>query len=348
MYQLEEKIWFWLMVLPILAAILFFINEIWKSRTQQGFITQSSLLKLSPDYSRFKPYLKMFINILSLILLIFAMVNFQVGTKIESYKRFGVDIVFAIDVSRSMLAEDVAPNRLEKSKQIVNQIINKLTSDRVGIVAYAGKAFPQLPITTDYSSAKMFLSNMNTDMISSQGTAIDEAIQLSSTYFDENINTSKLLIIISDGEDHNNSSLDIAKMAAQKGIKIHTIGVGKEKGSPIPMKKNGITQNYKRDNNNEVVITKLNKKVLTDIAEITEGTFIIGQNTSFVINEIDKILLETEKTEFESTQFSDYEDQFQLFIFIALMFLFLDIFLFDSKTSWIKKLNLFNDYNAAK
>ena len=156
------------------------------------------------------------------------------------------------------------------------------------------------------------------------------------------------LIIISDGEDHNNSSLDIAKMAAQKGIKIHTIGVGKEKGSPIPMKKNGITQNYKRDNNNEVVITKLNKKVLTDIAEITQGTFIIGQNTSFVINEIDKILLETEKTEFESTQFSDYKDQFQLFIFIALMFLFLDIFLFDSKTSWIKKLNLFNDNNVAK
>jgi Ca-activated chloride channel family protein len=236
-----------------------------------------------------------------------------------------------------MLAEDVAPNRLEKSKQIVNQIINKLTSDRVGIVAYAGKAFPQLPITTDYSSAKMFLSNMNTDMISSQGTAIDEAIQLSTTYFDKNINTSKLLIIISDGEDHNNSSLDIAKMAAQNGIKIHTIGVGKEKGSPIPMKKNGITQNYKRDNNNEVVITKLNKKVLTDIAEITQGTFIVGQNTSFVI-----------KTEIESTQFSDYEDQFQLFIFIALIFLFLEIFLFESKTSWIKKLNLFNDNNAAK
>jgi|TARA_B110000459_G_C16537404_1_gene460190 Ca-activated chloride channel family protein len=246
-----------------------------------------------------------------------------------------------------MLAEDVAPNRLEKSKQIVNQIINKLTSDRVGIVAYAGKAFPQLPITTDYSAAKMFLSNMNTDMISSQGTAIDEAIQLSTTYFDEDINTAKLLIIISDGEDHNNSSLDIAKMAAQRGIKIYTIGVGKEKGSPIPMKKNGITQNYKRDNNNEVVITKLNKKVLTEIAEITQGTFIIGENTSFVINEIDKILLDTEKTEFESTQFSDFEDQFQLFIFIALIFLFLDIFLFDSKTSWIKKLNLFNDNNAA-
>ncbi|MDA9356638.1 VWA domain-containing protein [Flavobacteriaceae bacterium] len=346
MYQLEEKIWFWLMIIPILVVVLFLINEYWKTRKQEEFITQLSLIKLSPNYSRFKPSLKMFISIISLILLIIAMVNLQVGSKIETYKRFGIDIVFAIDVSRSMLAEDVAPNRLEKSKQIVNQIINKLTSDRVGIVAYAGKAFPQLPITTDYSSAKMFLNNMNTDMISSQGTAIDQAIQLSSTYFDEEIKTSKLLIIISDGEDHNKSSLDIAKMAGEKGIKIYTIGVGKEKGSPIPMKKNGITQNYKRDNNNEVVITKLNKKVLTDIAQITNGSFISGENTSFVIGEIDKILLDTEKTEFESTKFSDFDDQFQIFIFLALLFLLLDIFLFDSKTSWIKKLNLFNDNNA--
>ena len=178
----------------------------------------------------------------------------------ETYKRFGIDIVFAIDVSRSMLAEDIAPNRLEKSKQIVNQIINKLTSDRVGIVVYAGKAFPQLPITTDYSSAKMFLQNINTDMISSQGTAIDDAIQLSTTYFDEEINTSKLLIIISDGEDHNNSSLDIAKLAASKGIKIYTVGLGTTKGAPIPIKKNGITQNYKRDNNNEDALINLIKK----------------------------------------------------------------------------------------
>jgi len=258
MYQLEEKIWFWLMILPILVAILFFINEIWKSRTQHGFITKSSLLKLSPDYSRFKPYLKMFISILSLVLLIFSMVNLQVGSKIETYKRFGVDIVFAIDVSRSMLAEDVAPNRLEKSKQIVNQIINKLTSDRVGIVAYAGKAFPQLPITTDYSAAKMFLSNMNTDMISSQGTAIDEAIQLSTTYFDEDINTAKLLIIISDGEDHNNSSLDIAKMAAQRGIKYILLELGKKRISNSN-EKNGITQTIKRYNN-EVVSQNSIKK----------------------------------------------------------------------------------------
>ena len=348
MYQFEDKIWFWLLVIPALTLALFFINEFWKSRTQKKFITNSLLIRLSPNLSKFKPYLKISISSISLILLILALVNPQIGSKTETYKRFGIDIVFAIDVSKSMLAEDIAPNRLEKSKQIVNQIINKLTSDRVGIVAYAGKAFPQLPITTDYSSAKMFLQNMNTDMISSQGTAIDEAIQLSTTYFDEEINTSKLLIIISDGEDHNNSSLDIAKMAASKGIKIYTVGVGKEKGSPIPIKKNGIIQNYKRDNKEEIVITKLNKKVLTEIAEITNGFFIDGENTPYVLNEIDKILLDTEKSEFESKQFSEFKDQFQLFTFLALIFLLFEIFLFDSKTRWIKKLNLFNENNTTE
>ena len=343
MYQLEEKIWFWLIVIPGIILVLFFINEFWKRRTQKKFITSSSLMKLSPNLSKFKPYLKISISLISLIFMILALVNPQIGSKIETYKRFGIDIVFAIDVSRSMLAEDIAPNRLEKSKQIVNQIINKLTSDRVGIVVYAGKAFPQLPITTDYSSAKMFLQNINTDMISSQGTAIDDAIQLSTTYFDEEINTSKLLIIISDGEDHNNSSLDIAKLAASKGIKIYTVGVGKEKGAPIPIKKNGIIQNYKRDNNEEIVITKLNKKVLTEIAEITNGFFIDGENTTYVLNEIDKILFDTEKSEFESKQFFDFKDQFQLFIFLALIFLLFDIFIFDSKTRWITKLNLFNE-----
>ena len=348
MYQFEDKIWFWLLVIPALTLALFFINEFWKSRTQKKFITNSLLIRLSPNLSKFKPYLKISISSISLILLILALVNPQIGSKTETYKRFGIDIVFAIDVSKSMLAEDIAPNRLEKSKQIVNQIINKLTSDRVGIVAYAGKAFPQLPITTDYSSAKMFLQNMNTDMISSQGTAIDEAIQLSTTYFDDEINTSKLLIIISDGEDHNNSSLDIAKMAASKGIKIYTVGVGKEKGSPIPIKKNGIIQNYKRDNKEEIVITKLNKKVLTEIAEITNGFFIDGENTPYVLKEIDKILLDTEKSEFESKQFSEFKDQFQLFTFLALIFLLFEIFLFDSKTRWIKKLNLFNENNTTE
>ena len=177
-----------------------------------------------------------------------ALVNPKIGTKLETVKREGVDIVFAVDVSKSMLAEDIAPNRLEKSKQLVTQIINNLASDRIGIIAYAGKAFPQLPITTDYASAKMFLQSMNTDMLSSQGTAIDEAIKLARTYYDDEEQTNRVLFIISDGEDHSDIAINLAEEAANEGIRIFTIGVGTANGGPIPIKRNGIVLNYKKDN----------------------------------------------------------------------------------------------------
>tara|TARA_B100000287_G_scaffold16546_1_gene16637 strand:- start:644 stop:1678 length:1035 start_codon:yes stop_codon:yes gene_type:complete len=343
MYQIEEISWLWLGIIPLLVMLLFIGDRIWKSNIQDNFLSKNALMRLSPNISSFKPYLRIFTILFCLIFLVLAMINPQMGTKMETFKRFGVDIVFAVDVSRSMLAEDIVPNRLEKSKQLVNQIINTLNGDRIGIVAYAGKAFPQLPITTDYSSGKMFLQSMNTDMISSQGTAIDEAIQLATNYYDDESKIERILIIISDGEDHNDVSVDMAKIASEKGIIIYTIGVGKEKGAPIPIKKNGIIQSYKKDNKGEVVITKLNRQVLVDIANQTGGEFIDGTETKFVVNRIGEILKETEKKEFESKKFSEYKDQFQWFLAIGLLLLFIEIFLFDSKTFWVKKLNLFNE-----
>ena len=343
MYQIEEISWLWLGIIPLLVMLLFIGDRIWKSNIQDNFLSKNALMRLSPNISSFKPYLRIFTILFCLIFLVLAMINPQMGTKMETFKRFGVDIVFAVDVSRSMLAEDIVPNRLEKSKQLVNQIINTLNGDRIGIVAYAGKAFPQLPITTDYSSGKMFLQSMNTDMISSQGTAIDEAIQLATNYYDDESKIERILIIISDGEDHNDVSVDMAKIASEKGIIIYTIGVGKEKGAPIPIKKNGIIQSYKKDNKGEVVITKLNRQVLVDIANQTGGEFIDGTETKFVVNRIGEILKETEKKEFESKKFSEYKDQFQWFLAIGLLLLFIEIFLFDSKTFWLKKLNLFNE-----
>ena len=343
MYQIEEISWLWLGIIPVLVMLLFIGDRIWKSNIQDNFLSKNALMRLSPNISSFKPYLRIFTILFCLIFLVLAMINPQMGTKMETFKRFGVDIVFAVDVSRSMLAEDIVPNRLEKSKQLVNQIINTLNGDRIGIVAYAGKAFPQLPITTDYSSGKMFLQSMNTDMISSQGTAIDEAIQLATNYYDDESKIERILIIISDGEDHNDVSVDMAKIASEKGIIIYTIGVGKEKGAPIPIKKNGIIQSYKKDNKGEVVITKLNRQVLVDIANQTGGEFIDGSDTKFVVNRIGEILKETEKKEFESKKFSEYKDQFQWFLAIGLLLLFIEIFLFDSKTFWVKKLNLFNE-----
>ena len=298
--------------------------------------------RLSPESSVFKPVLKLGVLLLALTGLILGLVNPKMGTKMETVKREGIDIVFAIDVSKSMLAEDVAPNRLDKSKQIVSQIINQLGSDRIGIVAYAGSAFPVLPITTDYSVAKMFLQSMNTDMVSSVGTSFNDAIKLSSTYFDDK-KTSKLLIMISDGEDHNEGAEAAAEEANKLGIKIITIGVGTEKGGTIPLKRNGIVEGFKRDNNNEVVITKRVPESLTAIAKATKGGYVNGNNTKEVLEYIKNALNNIQKTEFEATEMADFQSQFQWFLGFAFVFLFLDIFLLERKTSWVNKLNLFNE-----
>jgi Ca-activated chloride channel family protein len=343
MFQLEEDIWFWLLFLVVGMVILFLWNALWKRKTKQLYASDDLLKRLSPSQSRFKATLKLVVLSLAVVCFCIALMNPKVGTKLETIKREGVDVVFAIDVSKSMLAEDVAPSRLEKAQQLTAQIINKLVSDRVGIIAYAGKAVPQLPITTDYAAAKMFLQNMNTEMLSSQGTAIDEAIQLSRTYFNDAEQTNRVLVIISDGEDHKDLSLDVAKAAAKEGIRIFTIGVGSEKGGPIPLKRNGIVMRYKKNQKGETVITKLNAKTLTAIAEKANGLFIQGQNTKQVTEKFSEILNNLGKKEFEAKAFSEFKDQFQWFLGLGLFFLILDVLFLERKTAWLKRLNLFNE-----
>ena len=343
MYQLEEQIWFWLLLIIPIILVLFFVLQIWKRKAQNKFADKHLLNRLSPNRSLFKSLLKIVMLSLAFLCFTIALVNPKIGTKLETVKREGVDIVFAVDVSKSMLAEDIAPNRLEKSKQLVTQIINNLASDRIGIIAYAGKAFPQLPITTDYASAKMFLQNMNTDMLSSQGTAINEAINLAKTYFDDEEQTNRVLIIISDGEDHSEEAVQVAEEASEEGIKIFTIGVGNEKGGPIPIKRNGVVLNYKKDKQGETVITRLNEQTLKDIASEANGVYIKGDNTNEVVEQIREILNKMDKTEFEAKQIAEFKDQFQWFLGFGLFFLFIDIFFLERKTEWLKRLNLFNE-----
>ena len=338
----ESKYLYLLFIVPILV-LLFLYNQYWKRKKQREFGDLDLVKKLSPEKSVFKPILKLVVMILALVGLIFGLVNPKIGTKMETVKREGIDIVFAMDVSKSMLAEDVAPSRLEKSKQIVSQIINQLGSDRIGIVAYAGSAFPVLPITTDYSVAKMFLQSMNTDIVSSNGTSLDEAIKMSATYFDEKSKTSKLLILISDGEDHSDGAEEAAEEATKLGMKIITIGIGTEKGSTIPLRVNGVVESFKRDNNNEVVITKLNKEGLTTIAKATKGGYVDGNNTKAVLDYVKNALDNIQKTEFESTQMANFQSQFQWFLGFAFALLFLDVFLLERKTKWVQKMNLFNE-----
>lgn len=343
MFRLDENIWFWtLLVIPVI--ILLFIGlQIWRRSVQKKFADVNLLKRLSPNQSLFKTVLKVVVLCSAFLCLSIALVNPKIGTKLETVRSEGVDIVFAVDVSKSMLAEDIAPNRLEKSKQLVTQIVNNLVSDRVGIIAYAGKAFPQLPITTDYASAKMFLQNMNTDMLSSQGTAISEAIQLSKTYYDNEDQTNRVLVIISDGEDHDGEAMSVAEEAAEQGIKILTVGVGDAKGGPIPIKRNGVVLSYKKDNSGETVITRLNETTLKDIASEANGVYINGSNTAEVVKAIKAELDKMDKQEFESKQIADFKDQFQWFLGLGILLLFIDIFFLERKTAWLKKLNLFNE-----
>ncbi|VAW15218.1 Aerotolerance protein BatB [hydrothermal vent metagenome] len=341
---LDEKIYFYLLGIVPVLVVLFVLLQIWKNKKQKQFADLSLLKRLTPDKSDYKSSLKLLFLLLGLSFLIIGLVNPKIGTKLETVKREGVDIVFAVDVSKSMLAEDIAPNRLEKSKRLVSEIINQLASDRIGIIAYAGQAFPQLPITTDYGAAKMFLQSMNTDMLTSQGTAIDQAIELATTYYDDDEQTNRVLFIISDGEDHSEgSALKAVEGAIDQGIRIFTIGVGNHKGAPIPIKRNGVVESLKKDSQGEVVMTKLNEDVLQDIADTGNGEYINGSNTEEAVEFIKEQLNQIDKKEFESKQFSEYKDQFQWFLGAGLLFLFLDIFLLDRKTKWLKKLNLFNE-----
>ena len=294
MYQLEEPTYFiYLASIPILL-VMFLLVLWWKKRKQKQFADSGLMQKLSPQMSIFKSFLKIGVICMALAALVIALVNPKMGTKLETIKRQGVDIVFALDVSKSMLAEDIAPSRLEKAKQIITRIIDNLGSDRIGVIIYAGNSYPLLPITTDHAAAKMFLQNADPDMVSSQGTAINEAINRGITYFDKEERTNRFLFIVSDGEDHEENVAYAAEDATKAGIKIFTIGIGTEKGGPIPIKENGNVISYKKDNKGEVVITQLKPDVLKEIASEGNGKYIDGNRTQETIKTIEDLLLKAE------------------------------------------------------
>ena len=345
MYQIEETVYFYLLLVIPILVIGFLILTIWKKNIQKKHISSHLFKQLSPENSEFKPKLKIFLLSLVFIFLTISLVNPKIGTQLKTVKREGVDLVFAIDVSKSMLAEDIAPNRLEKAKRIVSQTINELNSDRVGIIAYAASALPILPITTDYSTARMFLQSLNSDMLSSQGTAILEAVKLAKDYYDDENQTNRVLCILSDGEDHEFKNQNIPSIVQEMGITIFTVGLGTTKGAPIPIKKNEVIESYKKNSDGDVVITKLVPGLLQEIASSSNGIYISGDNTQAVVDEIIKKLKEMDKKEFESKQFVAYKDQFQWFLGFGLFFLCLELFVFNKKTYWVKKLNLFNEKN---
>jgi Ca-activated chloride channel family protein len=329
-------------IVVLLVTLLFVGYRAWQKHTLKKAqpdekLRDLMLERLAPLRSNKNGLLKRVLVLLAIYLAFIGLANPKIGTQLGTVKREGVDLVFAIDVSKSMLTEDIAPNRIEKAKRIVAETLSELKGDRVGIITYAASAFPQLPITTDYGAARMFLKGVNTDMMSSQGTAILEAIKLAGTFFDPNAETRRVLVLLSDGEDHNETGVDIiAETANQANIQIITVATGTTSGGPIP--EGGIAKgSFKKDSEGNVVISKLNKDVLEELADSTNGVYIDTPTTEATISTISDFLAQLDKTAFETQTYSNYKDQFQWFIAIAFVILVIEFLIPERKLQWFKK-----------
>lgn len=321
--------------------ILFFIwLMIWKRKALQRFGELSVISRLLPDMANSKLTLKFVLMMVAWGLLVFVLVGPQTGSRLQNVQRKGIDLIIALDVSNSMLAQDIKPSRIDRAKQAISRLIDKLEGDRIGVIVFAGKAYTQLPITTDYAAAKMFVSTINPGMIPTQGTAIGEAIDLSVTSFGESIRN-KALVIISDGEDHEGNVLEQAELATSKGIMIYTIGMGLPEGGPIPVYNNNVQVGFKKDKEGNAIVSKLDEALLKKIASVGKGLYVRATNSATGLNKIFDDINAIQKSEIESKQFSDYENQFQYFLVIALILLILDLFIFERKTFWLKNIKPF-------
>lgn len=342
MYRFEHNIYLWalLAVIPLIVIVFIFVQN-WKRRKLLNFGSQLVVKRLMPNVSKTLPIVKFGLYTMAIVSLLIGLANLQFGTKLEEVKREGIDLMICLDVSNSMLAEDLSPNRLERSKRAIYQLIEKLHNDRLGIIVFAGQAYVQLPITTDYSSAKLFLETIGTDIVPTQGTSIGSAINLAMESFDFENGTSKSIIVITDGENHEDDAMNAAVEASDKGVIVNTIGMGSEKGGPIPVYKNGAQVDFRKDNAGNTVVTKLNEQMLKDIATAGNGSYVRASNAKGgldkIMNEIDKM----EKKEFGSKSFKDYEDRFQIFLIIALLLIVLEYFISNRRSTKLDSVNLF-------
>lgn len=318
-------------ILPLLFIHIFYYQ--WRNKAVGRFADLGLLKHTIKPISSIKILFKTIALYLSISLIFVAYLNPQFGTKEKESEVKGIDIIMALDVSTSMLARDLDDNntRLDIAKRSIEGLTNKLHGDRFGIVVFAGKAFTQLPITTDYSAAKLFLSTISTDMIQTQGTAIGNAIDVALNSFDFESKTQKAIVIISDGENHEENALKMAKVAQEKGVKIFTIGMGSINGVPIPIYKNGEFINNKRDKEGHTVLTKLNEQMLVDLANTGEGMYIKAKKHNLGLNVILENLNELEKEAYDTKQYLEYEDQFQWFLALGILF-FLGYLLIDENT----------------
>jgi len=330
-----------LLVIPALIAF-FWYSRIQRRKALALFGQKEILSVLMPNVSSIRPVLKFMILMLALASIIIGISRPQFGSKLKTEKRKGIELIIALDVSNSMMAEDIQPNRLERSKRAISQLVDKLSNDKIGLIVFAGEAYTQLPITADYVSAKLFLNSVGPQMVPTQGTAIGAAIELAQKSFNPQFAGSKAIIVITDGENHEDDAVGAAKAAAEQGIVVYTIGMGLPQGGPIPDFENG-SRNYRKDKQGNVVVTKLDEVMLQQIAEAGKGAYVRANNAQVGLNTLFDEVNKMEKSELETQVYADYDDKFQYFIGLGLFLILLDFMMLERKNKYLKNFKLFGD-----
>jgi Ca-activated chloride channel family protein len=338
MFRFEDPIYLWLLVLIPVLALVRFISYRNQKRKLRKFGDPKLLKELMPDVSRFRPSVKFWILLAALALLIVMLARPQMGTKISQEKRTGIETIIALDISNSMLAEDIVPSRLDRSKMMVENLVDHFTNDKIGLIVFAGDAFVQLPITSDYVSAKMFLSSIDPSMMATQGTDIAAAINMGMNSFTQEEGIGKAIIVITDGEDHEGGALEAAEAAKKKGMRVYVLGVGSSQGAPIPIPGTG---NFMKDNTGNTVMSALNEDMCKQVAAAGGGVYIHVENNSAAQQQLDNELDKLSKKETSTTVYSDYDEQFQAFGILALLLLIIEICILDRRNPLLKRLSLF-------
>lgn len=338
MFRFEDPIYLWLLVLIPVLALVRFISYRNQKRKLRKFGDPKLLKELMPDVSRFRPSVKFWILLAALALLIIMLARPQMGTKISQEKRTGIETIIALDISNSMLAEDIVPSRLDRSKMMVENLVDHFTNDKIGLIVFAGDAFVQLPITSDYVSAKMFLSSIDPSMMATQGTDIAAAINMGMNSFTQEEGIGKAIIVITDGEDHEGGALEAAEAAKKKGMRVYVLGVGSSQGAPIPIPGTG---NFMKDNTGNTVMSALNEDMCKQVAAAGGGVYIHVENNSAAQQQLDNELDKLSKKETSTTVYSDYDEQFQAFGILALLLLIIEICILDRRNPLLKRLSLF-------
>lgn len=327
-----------LLILPLLVALFLYSNYRRRQKIQK-YGDPTMLEALMPNVSKHRPDLKFWLTFSALALIILMLARPQFGSKMETVKRSGVEAVIALDISNSMLAEDVIPNRLEKSKKLISRLVDTFNNDKVGMIVFAGEAFTQLPITSDYISAKMFLESIDPSLITTQGTDIGAAIRLAMKSFTPNEGVGRAIIVITDGENHEGGALEAAKEATEKGMQVFIVGVGSPEGTPIPTERG--SNNFRKDKDGNVIVTRLNEQMCQEIAKAGNGLYIRVDNSNAAEKILNNEIAKLAKTDVESQVFTEFDEQFQALAWLILIILIIEMLILERKNPLFKNVRLF-------